>query len=326
MTKLFFLLRLSMLLAASCVSGLAHAQDFPSRPVRIIVPVPAGSGLDTMTRLLAQRLSTMWGQPVVVDNQPGANSLIGTGAAARAPADGHTLLVAPDGALTVNPHLYRNMPYDPLKDLAPITQLVTFHQMLLATPSLPVANVTELVRYAKANPGKVSFASFGTGSQPHLLGEMLGLDAGVKLMHVPYRGAPQAVMSTMTGETQLTWSSPFTVADSVRTGKLKALAVAAPNRSPQMPDVPTFAESGLPKVEWTLWFGLFAPAGTPPAVVQRIYTDVGKVLADPQVRDQELHSKGYEASGMDPQAFAALLRREHAERGALVKRAAIKPE
>jgi tripartite-type tricarboxylate transporter receptor subunit TctC len=324
--------QLGLLFLTWALAGFAHAQGeqqappYPQRPVRLIVPVPAGSGLDTITRVLAQRLGTVWGQPVVVDNQPGANSIIGTAAAARAPADGHTLLVVPDGTLAVNPHMYAKLPYDPVKDLVAITQLVTFNQVLLAHPGLPAADLGEFIRYAKANPGKVSFGSYGVGSQPHLLGEMLKHDAGLDLLHVPYKGAPQALLATMTGETQLTWASPFTAAEDVRAGKLKPLAVASAKRSAQLPDVPTFREAGLPGIEWELWFGLFAPAGTPPALVRRIHADVSKLLADPEVRDKVLRGRGYEPSGLGPEPFAALLRRELAERGALVKRVGIKME
>jgi tripartite-type tricarboxylate transporter receptor subunit TctC len=315
---------IGLLLCAA--ASLAQAQQYPSKPVRIIVPVPPGSGIDTMTRGLAQRLSASWGQPVVIENQPGANSLIGTAAAAKAAPDGYTLLVAPDGTLTVNPHLYDKLPYDPVKDLAPITLLVTFNQMLLANPGLPVANVAELVQHAKANSGKLTYASYGLGSQPHLLGEMLKHAAGIEMVHVPYKGAPQAVLSTLSGETQLTWASPFTVAGHVRAGKLKPLALAAPARSSVLPDVPTFREAGLPAVEWQLWVGLFAPAGTASAIIQRVHADVSKLLADPEIRDKELQSKGYDPNGMGPEQFAALIQREIAIRGALVKRIGVKAE
>ena len=303
-----------------------HAQAFPSKPVRLIVPVPAGSGLDTISRQFGQRLALVWGQPVVVENRVGANFILGTEHVARSAPDGYTLLVAPDAALTVNPHLYAKLPYDPVKDLAPVTQLVTFTQMLVAAVSMPANSIAELVTYSKANPGRISYASFGVGSQPHLLGEMVKFRTGADLTHVPYKGIPQALTAVIAGETQLTWSSPFSIVGHIRSGKLKALALAAAQRTPLLPEVPTFAELGMPDIEYTQWFGLFAPATTPRPLIDRIHADFSRLLTDPEVRDRELVGKGYEPSGLAPDLFAALIRREIGLRGQVVKRIGARAE
>ncbi len=309
-------------------AGIASAQApaFPSKPVRLVLPVPAGSGLDTISRVFSQRLSPIWGQPVVVENRVGGNFIIGSENVARSAPDGHSLLVAPDAALTVNPHLYAKLPYDPVRDFAPVVQLVTFTQMMVAAPSLPANTIAELAAYSSANPGKVSYASFGVGSQPHLLSELVKVRTGADLLHVPYKGIPQAITAVLAGETQLTWSSPFSVSGHVRAGRLKALALAAAKRTSLMPDVPTFAELGWPDIDYVMWFGILAPAGTPRAIVNRIHADFVKVISDPDVRDKELLAKGYDPSGMGPEPFGALIRREIGLRGEMVKRTGAKAE
>jgi tripartite-type tricarboxylate transporter receptor subunit TctC len=297
----------------------APAASFPTKTVRLVVGLPPGSGSDLLARSMAQRLTMAWGQSVVVDNRPGANTIVGTEMVARAAPDGHTLLFGIDIGFTVNPHLYAKLPYDPVKDFAPITLVTTFAVALVASPSLPANNVRELIALAKSQPGKIAYASIGSGSQMHLLSEMLNNKAGIQLMHVPYKGIPQVMTSVLSGETQLTWVGVFSTKPLVTAGRLKALAYSGSKRTPMMPDLPTFAELGYPDVEMSVWYGLLAPAATPRAIVDRIHADVLKLLADPEFREKEMLAKAYEPSGLGPDEFAALIKRELAARAAMVK-------
>jgi tripartite-type tricarboxylate transporter receptor subunit TctC len=311
---------LACLAAGALACPGAYAQDgWPARTVRIVVPSPAGSGIDAVARLLAQRLSLAWNQPVVVDNRPGANSLIGTESVAHAAADGYTLLFASDATFTLNPHLYDKLPYDPVRDFAPIAQIVTFRQLLVASPELKASRLSEVIAAAKAEPGRVTYASFGVGSSSHLLSELLRQQARIDLLHVPYKGLGQAVSAVVAGEALLTWAGVYSTEAHVKAGRLQAIAIAAPRRSPFLPDVPTFAELGYPAIDYVPWFGLFAPAATPRAVVDRVQRDVAHVLATPEVRDKELLAKGYEPGSLATDAFAAHIGRELRERAELVK-------
>ena len=310
------------LIAAAALAAPAYAQApaaWPTKTVRLVVGLPPGSGSDLLARSLAQRLTMQWGQSVVVENRPGASTIVANEAVAHAAPDGHTLVFAIDGGFTVNPHLYAKLPYDPIKDFAPITLITTFGTLLVATPSLPANNLAELIALAKAQPGKISYGSIGSGSQMHLLSAMLGNKAGIQLLHVPYKGIPQMMTAVLTGEVQLTWVGVFSARPLVQAGRLKALGMGGAKRAPMMPDVPTLAELGYPEVEASVWYGLLAPAGTPRALVERIHADVLKVIRDPEFRDKEMLSKGYEPSGLGPDEFAALIVRETAARGVMVK-------
>lgn len=297
----------------------AGGEPWPARTVRIVVPSPGGTGIDAVARMLAQRLAQRWAMPVIVDNRPGANSLVGTELVARAAPDGHTLLFASDSTFTVNPHLYARLPYDPLRDFAPIAQIVTFHQLLVAHPSLDAPTLAQLIARARTQPGQVTYASFGVGSSSHLLTELLRGETRTELLHVPYKGIGPAVAAVLAGEAMLTWAGVYSTQAHVEAGRLRALGIAAPARTPIMPAVPTFAELGYPAIDYTLWFGLFAPAGTPQPLVGRIARDVGGILADPAVAERELRAKGYEPSDLVTDRFAAHLQREYANRAALVK-------
>ncbi|MFO1314821.1 MAG: tripartite tricarboxylate transporter substrate binding protein [Burkholderiales bacterium] len=292
---------------------------WPTRTVRIVVPSPGGTGIDAVARMLAQRLAALWDGPVIVDNRPGANSLIGTELVARAAPDGYTLLFASDSTFTVNPHLYASLPYDPLRDFAPVAQIVTFRQLLVAHPSLGATTLAQMIARARADPGRVTYASFGVGSSSHLLSELLRSETRTDLLHVPYKGIGPAVAAVLAGEAMLTWAGVYSTQAHVEAGRLRALGIAAPSRSPLLPDVPTFAELGYPGIDYTLWFGLFAPAATPRPLVERIERDVVRILADPVVAERELRAKGYEPSGLGTDRFAARLKHEHAARAALVK-------
>jgi tripartite-type tricarboxylate transporter receptor subunit TctC len=296
----------------------ALAQGWPSKPVRLVVPMPPGSGSDLVARAMGQRLSAQWGQPVVVDNRAGGNTIIGGEAVARATPDGHTLLFGIDLGFTVAPHLQK-MPYDPIKDFAPVTLLASFASVMVAHPSLPAGNIRELIALAKAQPGKFAYGTLGTGSGSHLLTEMLNHRAEVRLLHVPYKGAPQLTTAILGGEVQLAWAGAFSMLPHIKSGKLRALAYGGARRSPLMPDVPTFVELGMPDVEYSVWYGLLAPAGTPRAVIARIHTDLTALIADPAFRDKELLARAYEPSGLGPDEFAAQIKREFDSRGLMVK-------
>lgn len=305
--------------AAQATLPAAAGESWPARTVRIVVPSPGGTGIDAVARMLAQRLAQLWAAPVIVDNRPGANSLVGTEFVARAAPDGHTLLFASDSTFTVNPHLYARLPYDPLADFAPVAQVVTFHQLLVAHPSFGAATVPQFVARARAQPGQVTYASFGVGSSSHLLSELLRSETHTELLHVPYKGLGPAVAAVLAGEAMLTWAGVYSTQAHVEAGRLRALALAAPARSPFLPAVPTFAELGYPAIDYTLWFGLFAPAATPRPVVARIARDVAGILADPEVVERELRARGYEPSDLIVDRFAAHVRREYATRASLVK-------
>jgi tripartite-type tricarboxylate transporter receptor subunit TctC len=298
----------------------ARAQPaWPARTVRIVVPSPPGSGIDMLARMLAQRLAPAWGQAVVVDNRAGANSLIGAEAVAHAAPDGYTLLFASDVTFTLNPHLYRKLPYDPLRDFVPVVQVATFRQVLVAHPSLNARTLADVIAAARARPGMVSYASFGVGSTAHLLSELLARQAGIDLLHVPYKGIGPAVAAVVAGEAMLTWAGVYSTAAHVRAERLRGIAIAAPRRSPLLPDVPSAAEAGYPILDLTSWFGLFAPAATPSAIVARVQRDVAHVLADAQVDAQELRARGYESGTLAGAAFAARIRQELEARAALVR-------
>ncbi len=315
------LLKAAALLVALCgaMPGNASEQSWPERSVRLVVPSPGGSGIDVIARVLAQRLTVEWGKPVIVDNRAGANSIIGAEAVARSAPDGHTLLFASDSTFTLNPHIYAKLPYDPIADFRPVLQIVTFHQLLVAHPSLGVTTLGELIARAKARPAVITYASWGAGSQGHLLSELLKYRASIDLLHVPYKGFAPAVAAVVAGETMLTWAGIFSTQALVRAGRLKALGVAGPKRNVFLPEVPTFAELGMPEIDYTAWFGVFAPAGTSADLVARLSGDFAALLRDPEVRDKELLSKAYEPSGIGPREFSALIVRELAQRAAMVR-------
>lgn len=312
---------IATLIAMTVLAAQAHAQApaWPARPVRVVLGLSPGSGSDLLARGLAQRLTIQWGQSVVVDNRPGANTIIATEAVARAAPDGYTLLFGLDHSFTINPHLYAKLPYDPDKDFAPITLLTTFGTVLLANPALPANSVAELVAIARSQPGKFTYGSVGAGSQMHLLSEMLNNKAGIRIVHIPYKGVPQMMTAVLSGEVDLAWAGMFQARGTVAGKRLKALAYSASKRSPMMPEVPTFVELGYPDVEKTVWYGLFAPAATPRSLIDRIHGDVRRLLAEPEFREKELLSRGYEPSGLGPEEFAALVRRETVAHGAMVR-------
>lgn len=298
---------------------------FPTRAVRIVVGYPPGGGIDVMARQLAERLAPQWGQPVVVENRPGGSTIPATELVAKSPADGHTILLTTDSTFSINPHLFAKLPYSD-KDFVAVTQLILLQQLLLANPSLPANNVAELVALAKAKPGTLNYGSYGSGSQPHLAAETLKSKAGIDIVHIPYKGLSLSVPAAIAGEVQLTFSGIASSRAHVQGGRLKALAIGGPKRSPLMPDVPTFAEQGYPEVETHAWFGLFVPAGTPRAAVERIQRDVAAVLNEPGFREKEVVQKGYDLVASSPDAFAAFIVKDREARGRAVKLSGAKAE
>jgi tripartite-type tricarboxylate transporter receptor subunit TctC len=315
------------LLAAvvALAAELAGAQGYPSRPVRIVIAYPPGGGIDVLGRLLADRLTPQWGQPVVVENRPGGSTIPAAELVAKAPADGHTILLTSDATFSINPHLFARLPYSD-RDFVPVTQLILLQQMLVVHPSLPVKSLAELIALAKAKPGTLNYASYGSGSQPHLAAEMLKAKAGIDIVHIPYKGISLAVPAVIAGEVQMTFSGIATGRRQVEAGRLRALAIGGPKRSPLLPDVPTFAELGYPEVETHAWFGLFVPAGTPRNAVDRIYRDTAAILNDPAFREKEIVQKGYDLVASSPEDFAAYIVRDREARGRAVKISGAKAE
>ncbi len=310
---------LVVLFSALCLStGPVGAQEWPTRPVKLIVPYPAGGGVDVMARALAQRLQDKWQQPITIDNRPGANTLIGTEAVAKA-SDNHTLLFTTDATFTINPHLYSTLPYDAEKDFAPVTQLVAFSQMLVANANLPANNLKELLALAKEKPGSLSYASYGPGSQPQLATEMLKQKTGVFIVHIPYRGIPQAVTAVVSGEVQLTWSGIVSSRAHIASKRIKPLAYGGKTRVPAYPDVPTMTELGFPEVDANVWVGLFAPANFAPALVSRMHRDILAVISEPDFRSKEIEGKSYDFVGAGPEEFRRHIRSESASRRTTIK-------
>jgi tripartite-type tricarboxylate transporter receptor subunit TctC len=313
---------LAVLLCFPCFA----AQAWPDKPVRLVVAYPPGGGIDVMARQIAEKLAARWGQAVVVENRPGANTIIAADAVAKAPADGYTVLMTTDATFSINPHLYAKLPYDAERDFVPVTMLVLLQQLLVAHPSLPADTLPELIKLAKAKPGAIRYASYGSGSQPHLSGEMLKYKAGIDLLHVPYKGISLAVPAVMANEVELTFAGIATSMPQLRAGRIKAIAIGGAQRSPLLPQVPTFAELGYPEVETHAWFGLFLPAKSPAEAVMRIYSDTRRILEEPEFRQKQLVDKGYEVVGSSPAEFASYIGKDRASRGRAVKISGAKAE
>ena len=302
----------------------AAAQSYPQRPVRFVVPYAPGGSTDTLARSMGSRLSELLGQQVVVDNRPGANGDIGMAIVARAPADGYSIVLGYIANLAIGPSLYEKMPYDPVKDFAPITQVAGAPNIFVLHPSLPAKTFKEFLAYAKANPKKVSFASAGVASVGHLTGELLNELAGTDMQHIPYRGSGQAVTDLLGGHIKVMISGMSSTLAHVRSGKLVAIAVTSAKRSPSAPEVPTIGET-FPGVEASAWYGVLAPAGTPKPVVARLNADIHKSLQDPAV-EKRLASVGFEITYGTPEQFADYIKSEIRKWAKVVKASGAKPE
>jgi tripartite-type tricarboxylate transporter receptor subunit TctC len=318
MRALFTVARFAVLVAFALAVGYAQSADYPSKSVRLVVPFPAGGTTDVMGRLIGQQLSARLGQQFIIDNRPGAAGGIGTDVVAKSPADGYTLLLGAVATHSINPSLYGHLPYDSVKDFAPISLLGTLPNVLVVNPSLPVRSVQELIALAKAKPGTLTFASGGNGTTHHLSGELFKRMAGVDMTHVPYKGNAPAITDVIGGQVNVMFDNISNSLPHIKAGKLRALAVTGPARSPVLPNVPTLAELGFAGYNITSWFGLFAPAGTPQPIVSRLNATVNAALHDKQVRDL-LASEGIEAQGNSLEQFHAFLQTERVRWAKLVK-------
>lgn len=285
------------------------AAEYPVRVIRIILPQPAGGGTDTVARAIAQKLTDAWGQQVIVDNRPGANGIIGMELAAKSKPDGYTLLYGFTSVLTINPSVYKSLPYDTLRDFAPVTQTVANTMVLVVNPHLPVRSVKALIALGRSRPGDLLYGSFGIGNQTHLTAELFRIEAGLKILHVPYKGETPAITETISGQVALLVSPSAGVAPHIGTGRLRLLATFGEKRSTVFPDTPTMIESGFPKMVSAGWGGLLAPAGTPPDIAQKAQREIARQLASPEVRDR-LSGIGADPVGSTPEEFAALLKSE----------------
>ena len=313
-----FLLALLVALAAP-----AAAQNYPAKPIRLIVPFPPGGGTDLFSRAIAAKLTETLHWTIVVDNKPGAGGNLGVDAAAKSPPDGYTMVMGQTSDLAVNPTLYRKLPYDPLKDLEPVVLVASAPIIIVTAESSPYRSLADIVAAARQKPARLTLATPGNGTVAHLTGVMLQRAAGIELVHVPYKGAAQALPDLMGGQVDLYSSSVSSVIGQIKGGKVRAIAVASAKRSPALPDVPTVAESGYPGFDADSWYGLLMPAGTPAAIVQRVNAEVNKLLALPELRER-IGAEGGEALGGTSARFAALLKADLAKWGDAVRQSGAK--
>ena len=309
-----------MLLA---VSVPVAAQNYPTRPIRVILGVPAGGTPDVTARAVTPAMSRVLGQQLVVDNRPGAASIIATDLVAKAVPDGYTLLVTSQGPLTIIPHVQKQLPYDPQRDFAPIGVIASNAFLLIANPSLPARSVKELIALARSAPGKLNYASAGNGAPNHLAGELFKSMAGVDITHVPYKGAPQAVSDVLAGHMQLMFNSIAPVISHIKAERIRALGVGGSKRAPQLPEVPTIAEAGVPGYEAITWFALFAPAKTPKPILAKVSDALAAALAAPDTRSV-FDTQGMDAGTGRPDELAALVRRDYERNAKIVKTANVK--
>lgn len=312
------------LLAAATLAAplLSHAQAYPNKPVRLVVPYPPGGSVDPVARMMAQKLGDLWGQQVVVDNKPGASTIIGTDAVAKAPPDGYTLLLTASTHVS-NALLFNNLPYDSVKDFAPVASLYLAEFVLVGHPSIKANTMQELIADIKAKPNQYSYASAGNGNANHMAAELFGMMTGTKMLHVPYKGGGPLLTDLLSGQTQLWFAVPVAVIPHLQSGKLKAFATTAQNRMALMPNVPTFKEAGLANFGMRSWLGIYAPAGTPRDIVNKASADIAKVLAMPDVRERLL-SQGQIPFINNPEQFATVMKDDVAEFTRVIKAANIK--
>jgi tripartite-type tricarboxylate transporter receptor subunit TctC len=313
------------LAASSLIPAISLAQAYPAKPIRLIVPFPPGGGVDFIGRIVGQKLAERLGQQVIIDNRAGANGIVGLEALKSAPPDGYTIAAASAGPIAVNPSIYAKLPHDTVRDFAPISNMVNFPLLLVTHPSLPVKDVKELIALAKARPREVHYSSPGSGNSGHLAAELFNSMAGVQIMHIPYKGTAPAVVATLSGEVQLTYSSIPTILPHVRSGRVKALGVGNAQRVPSLPEFPTIAEAGLPGYEAYAWGGMFAPANTPGDVITRLNREIVAIVKQKDVADRLL-AEGTIPTPSSPEEFAAYIRAEIRKWGDVVRSANIKAE
>ena len=317
--------RIALAALAVALPMLAGAETYPARPIRMIIPLAAASAVDNAARIVAQHMSATLGQQIVIENQPGASGQIGADKVAKAAPDGYTLGGFNDSIMTMLPNLYRTLPWDTLRDFEPVSLVATIEWGLVASNAAPYKSAADLIADAKARPGKVDFGSGGIGSPQHIAMALFASSAGIKLTHVPYKGASQAALGVAGGEVPVAFQGIATVASLVRGGKARLIGVATPERLPQFPDVPRVAESGLPGYEFNSWFTIMAPAGTPKEIVARLHAEIVKALADPDVRARFV-DQGLTVRGTSPEELGTATREQLARYGKLFKDAGIKAE
>ena len=307
--------------AGVCAQSRA-AQDYPNRPIRMIVPQAAGSGVDLMTRIIAQKLTDSFGQQVVVDNRPGANGIIGLELAVKSQPDGYTMVLGVPSSLTMNPFIYKNLPYDTFRDFAPVIQTSTNTFGMVINASLPARSVKDVIALAKSHPGQLLYGSFGTGNMTHLAAELFSLQTGLKLLHVPFKGETPSVVALLSGEIAVMLTPMHAFAPHVRAGKLKLLATCGDKRSVAFPDVPSMTESGYPNMVMTGWSGILAPAGTPPEIINKMQQEVVRVLLVPETREN-LIQQGAEPVASTAEQFTAFIKSEAAKWSKVIKAAGL---
>ncbi len=312
-------IQLLSLLAVGLFTGLAGAQSYPAKPVRIIVPFAAGGLTDVLTRGTAQELTKLWGQQVIVENRPGANTIIGAELTAKSPPDGYTLLMANDPTVSSNQYLYSKLPYDPVRDLAPVVNLVAVYSMLVAGSSFPANTLQEFIAVAKQKPGDLTYGTSGLGSKLHIDTEAMSTVAGIKMTHVPYKGVAEILPAIIAGHISVAVTGIQPSLTHLRSGRLKAFAVASPRRSPALPDLPTFAEAGLPGFESRSWFGVVAPAATPRPVIERIANGVRQVFSSKEFLGKYVTGVGMEPLVLMPDEFAEFLKADRARYAIQIK-------
>jgi tripartite-type tricarboxylate transporter receptor subunit TctC len=312
----------SVAMCGAPASGFAQSRtaEYPVRPVRIIVPQPAGAGADIVARAIVQKIPEAWGQQMIVDNRAGANGIIGVELAAQSKPDGYTLLYGYTSALTINPSVYKSLPYDTLRDFAPITQTVSNTIALVVNPYLPAHSVKELVALARSRPGQLLYGSAGVGNQTHLTAELFLVESKLKMLHVPYKGSTPALTELLSGQVALMFTPSAAAAPHIRSGKMRLLATCGEKRAKAFPNAPTMIESGFPRMISSGWGGLLAPAGTPADIVQKIQREIARQLGSPELRER-LHEMGSDAAPSTPEEFAALLKAELVKWGKVVRAA-----
>jgi tripartite-type tricarboxylate transporter receptor subunit TctC len=310
-------------LAVAAGAAAQSPADYPSRPIRIIVPQAAGSGVDLQARVLAQKMGELWGQQGVVENRPGANAIIGMETAAKASPDGYTLVYAPVSSVTTNAFIYKKLPYDALRDFAPITQTTANPLGAVVNPASGIKSIKDLVERAKANPGQLNYGSFGIGNMTHLMGVLLSIAADIKMTHVPYRGQTPAITDVISGQIPLAFTTTAGVTDLVETGKLNLLATFGQERDEQFPNTPTPTEAGYPSVVVVGWSGLLAPAGTPPQIIGKLHAGMVKALAMPDVKEAILKQGSKALSSASPEAFERYIKSEAAKFHSVIKAAGL---
>ncbi len=312
------------LLSLAVTSGAVLAQAYPAKPIRLIVGFPPGGGTDVMARLVAPKMTDAWGQQVVIDNRAGATGIIGTDMVAKAAPDGYTLLMGHVATNAIAASLFAKLPFDPAKDFSPITRVSSVPHLLVVHPSLDVHSVKELIVLAKARPGQIAFPSAGNGSTPHLAGEIFKTMTGVNLIHVPYKGSGQSVQDLLGGQVQVAFDTTATLIQYVKAGRLRPLGVSTLKRIASLPDVPTIAESGVPGYEVTTWYGLFGPAGTPPAIVRKVFTETARIVRLPDIKERLDGMGTDETTNASPEEFAALVKTDIAKYAKVIKAAGLR--